>query len=182
VPDRFELAFGLPRGERLRADPQSTGTAVPVVEGLHLRGSIDLVERHPRGGLRATDHKTGRVYAKDGVVVGGGQILQPLLYALALERLLGEPVEAGRLYYCTSTGDWTERVVPLDDATRARIAEVVRIVGNALKRGFFPAAPEERTTCQWCDYRPVCGPWEWIRVARKPQDRLVALQRLREMP
>jgi hypothetical protein len=34
-----------------------------------------------------------------GVVVGGGEVLQPVLYALATERLLGPHVDSGRLYY-----------------------------------------------------------------------------------
>jgi hypothetical protein len=40
-----------------------------------------------RAALRATDHKTGKTRPKAGVVVGGGTVLQPLLYALAAEEL-----------------------------------------------------------------------------------------------
>ena len=28
--------------------------------GIQLRGSIDLIERHPAGQIRITDHKTGK--------------------------------------------------------------------------------------------------------------------------
>ncbi len=181
VPQRFELAFGLPKGDREYADPDSHDDPVQVTPTLRMRGSIDLVERHPRGGLRATDHKTGKVWAKDGVVVGGGKVLQPVLYALACEQMLREPVESGRLYYCTSTGGYTERVVPLDSRARASIDEVVRTVGEALEQGFLPAAPEPGA-CTYCDYRPVCGPYEEVRTARKPAERLAALQRLRALP
>ncbi len=64
--------------------------------------------------MRVTDHKTGKVRANHGVVVGGGKVLQPVLYALAAEKLLGHRVEAGRLYYCTSAGGYEERVVEID--------------------------------------------------------------------
>ena len=60
-----------------------------------------MIERGPGGRLRVTDHKTGKVARRKTSIIGGGKMLQPVLYALAAERVLGEPVEAGRLYYCT---------------------------------------------------------------------------------
>lgn len=181
VPSRFELAFGLPTGDREYLDPESRREPVQVTPALSLRGSIDLVEQHPHGGLRATDHKTGKVWAKDGVVVGGGKVLQPVLYALVCEQMLGAPVESGRLYYCTSTGNYTERVVPLDARARGYVDDVVRTVGEAVEQGFLPAAPESGA-CTYCDYRPVCGPYEEVRTARKPKERLASLTRLRDLP
>jgi RecB family exonuclease len=181
VPHRFELSFGLTERERQHADPASTTAPVALAGGLALRGSIDLVERHRSGVLRATDHKTGKVRAAPGVVVGGGEILQPLLYALALERLLPEPVAGGQLYYCTATGGYEQRAVALDPESRAAADAVVDVVGRALADGFLPAAPVERG-CTWCDYRSVCGPYEEIRVRRKPRERLQDLARLRSMP
>ena len=181
VPWRFELAFGLADRDRPQADPASVPDPVPVIGDLRLRGSVDLVERHARGVLRATDHKTGKTRPRAGVVVGGGAVLQPLLYALACERLLAEPVEAGRLYYCTADGGYEERVVPLDAENRRLAGEVVEIIGRALAAGFLPAMPERRA-CQYCDYRPVCGPHEETRTARKPKDRCADLDRLRRLP
>ena len=149
--------------------------------GLRLRGAIDLVERRADGMLRVTDHKTGRPWAKPGVVVGGGQTLQPLLYALAAERLLGAPAWAGRLYYCTADGGYAERVVRIDERSRALAAEVAGVIDGALRAGFLPAAPLPGA-CARCDYRPVCGPHEELRTARKPPGRLRDLARLRALP
>jgi CRISPR/Cas system-associated exonuclease Cas4 (RecB family) len=115
------------------------------------------------------------------VVIGGGEILQPILYALACERILPEPVEAGRLYYCTAAGGYEQRVVTLDERSRAAAREVVEVVERALSAGFLPAAPVERA-CTYCDYRPVCGPYEEVRFKRKPGERLGDLTRLRGMP
>jgi RecB family exonuclease len=179
-PYRFELGFGLAGRERPEGDPASVPEPVPVAGGLLLRGSIDLVERHPRGAFRATDHKTGKVRAERGVVVGGGEVLQPVLYALACERLLGGPVEAGRLYYCTADGGYEERLVPLDEESRASAAAVAGAVGRALAEGFLPAAPK-MGACAWCDYRAVCGPHEEQRTSRKPPERLAHLQHLRSL-
>jgi hypothetical protein len=71
--------------------------------------------------------------------------------------------------------------VPLDARSRDAAATVVEIVGNALRDGFLPAAPAKRA-CEWCDYRPVCGPYEEARVERKPRERLAPLAHLRELP
>ncbi|MEW6270466.1 MAG: PD-(D/E)XK nuclease family protein, partial [Thermodesulfobacteriota bacterium] len=181
VPDRFELSFGLAERERTYEDPASIPDPVPVGGGLTLRGSIDLVERDARGVLRVTDHKTGKARAGAGLVVGGGTILQPVLYALACEELLGAPVESGRLYYCTADGGYADAVVPLDERARDAAAAVVETIGGALRDGFLPAAPAPGA-CRWCDYRPVCGPHEEQRTRDKPKDRLAALERLRGLP
>jgi RecB family exonuclease len=156
VPWRFELAFGLP-GSRMR-DPQSVTGAVDLSCGIQLRGSVDLVERRADGSLRATDHKTGKNISKHGQVIAGGESLQPVLYALAAEKLFAHEgeVAAGRLYYCTATGGYAEHEVPLD-ATARRAADVLaEVVGDALGKPFLPAAPAP-DRCRWCDYRVVCG-------------------------
>ena len=71
VRERFELSFGL--RDREQADPASSADPVLIEGGLRLRGSIDLIERHQDGSVRVTDHKTGKVRANHGVVVGGGK-------------------------------------------------------------------------------------------------------------
>ncbi|MGH7780757.1 MAG: PD-(D/E)XK nuclease family protein [Candidatus Binataceae bacterium] len=178
-PERFELAFGL--SDRSQADPASSGEPAALEGGLRLRGSIDLIERAPDGRLRVTDHKTGRVRAATDFLIGGGKYLQPVLYALAAEKVLDEPIKLGRLYYCTAAGGYEERIVAVDDAAHAAEREFAAIVGHALSVGFLPAAPAERE-CEWCDYRRVCGPYEERRVKDiKPQIRLEALTRLRKM-
>jgi CRISPR/Cas system-associated exonuclease Cas4 (RecB family) len=180
VPWRFELAFGLP--ERRARDPHSTPDPVALDCGIRLRGSIDLVERRADGALRATDHKTGRERMGQGEVLAGGHSLQPVLYALALEKLFPEAgVESGRLYYCTAAGGYREATVALGEKARAGAARVARAIGAALAVPFLPAAPAEGA-CRSCDYAEVCGPYEEIRTRRKSQEELAELARLREMP
>jgi CRISPR/Cas system-associated exonuclease Cas4 (RecB family) len=180
TPWRFELSFGL--ADRGGRDPHSTEAPAALEQGLQLRGSIDLVERNAAGSLRATDSKSGKVRAQPGAVIGGGATLQPALYALALEKLFPEArVEAGRLYYCTFTGDFSEVSIPLDQVARDSIRAVAQTVGDAIARGFLPAAPAERE-CNYCDYRPVCGEQEEFRVKRKPREQLEPLVQLRRMP
>ncbi|MGZ3418108.1 MAG: PD-(D/E)XK nuclease family protein [Polyangiales bacterium] len=179
-PWKFELSFGLPK--RAAQDPASIPEPAVVAGGLRLRGSIDLVERNAESHLRATDYKTGKVRAKKDAVVGGGETLQPVLYALALEQMFKPTkVDGGRLYYCTSAGDYEEVVIPLDDYARTAASEVVGIVGEAIQTGFLPAAPEDGA-CTYCDYQIVCGPHEEQRIKLKAKDRLGRLRTLRSMP
>ncbi len=179
APWKFELAFGL--GLRDQQDPESRPAPVELDGGLRLRGSIDLVERGAGGGLRATDYKTGKARAEEGTVLGGGKTLQPVLYALALEKLFpGVAIHGGRLYYCTQAGEFSEVFIPLDASTRDAAQQAMKIVGQALEKGFLPAAPA-KDECTWCDYRAICGAHEQRRVAVKPKQALEPLQRLREM-
>ena len=184
VPWLFELSFGLEqRRERRQADAQSAPGAIDLNCGIQLRGSIDLVERHPFGTARVTDHKTGKMDAKRTQLIAGGKTLQPVLYALAAEKLLAgqAKVTSGRLYFCTSAGGFAEHDVPLDGPARAAADELAEAVGDALRRPFLPASPDTGQ-CDLCDFRVVCGPYEERRTARKPQENLALLLALRGLP
>jgi len=177
-PIAFELAFGLRRDPA--NDPRSVEAEVTLPEGYRLRGIVDLIERK-RGGsdLRVTDYKTGRDYTRRNLVVGGGEMLQPVLYGLAVEHLLAAPVVQSRLYYCTRAGGFSERVVPLSPEARARGPEVLAVIDRAIEAGFLPAAPRPRA-CGICDFRDVCGPREETRITLKDQARLDSLRALRD--
>ena len=116
------------------------------------------------------------------MVIGGGRLLQPALYALVLEKLFpGTEVKEGRLYYSSFTGNFSSVTVPLDRVTRDSVKAVATTLGDAIRQGFLPAAPDEGE-CTWCDYLPVCGSSAELRAGRKPRDRIASLIRLREMP
>ena len=179
-PIHFEYSFGLPR--EIDRDPESSDQEAILLGGRHLRGVIDLVEKHQEKSLlRVTDHKTGRAPWPRPDYVGGGEILQPLLYGLAAERLLGLPVAEGRLFYCTQRGDFQQVSIPLTKQSRARIRQVVETIDGAIKSAFLPAAPREKA-CRYCDYQLVCGPYEELRVGRKRRESLVELEEIRRIP
>jgi CRISPR/Cas system-associated exonuclease Cas4 (RecB family) len=183
VPAHFEYSFGLPRelAEEGR-DPASRPDPVVVDGRFRLRGSVDLIERRPTAGtLRVTDHKTGRNRTTWKTVIDGGSILQPVLYSLAVEEALGAPVTSGRLFYCTAAGGFTDHEIPLNEANRRAGLEALEVIDRAIELGFLPAAPDEGA-CAWCDFRPVCGPHEEQRIARKSPDKLGDLQALRGKP
>ena len=181
-PAFVELGFGFAPG----AGRDSASRAAPVTldGGWQLHGVVDLVERRATGpGLRVTDYKTGRNVVPRGAIVHGGSSLQPVLYGLAVEALLGEPVVESRLLFCTAAGRYGARAVPLTpDASDARRAgrEVLEIVDRAVEFGFLPPAPREGA-CARCDFRAVCGPSEERRLEGKDRKPLGDLEHLRSM-
>ena len=185
TPTYFEFAFGLPHDQG--RDPASVPEPVLVDGRFKLRGSVDLIESRSEVGdpgssiLRVTDHKTGRNRTTWKTVIGGGSILQPVLYSLAIEQALSAVVTSGRLFYCTSAGGFVEHEIPINEANRRLGLEALEIVDRAIELGFLPAAPAERA-CTWCDFLPVCGPNEPRRVANKAREKLGDLDALRERP
>jgi ATP-dependent helicase/nuclease subunit B len=180
LPKYFEYGFGEVPGER---DPHSRPEAVELPGGFKLKGAIDLIEEHRQTKvLRLTDHKTGRKPDRiDKVIIGGGTVLQPVLYAMTIEAALDQPVYCGRLYYCTSSGSFHAHEIPLNAYTREAGLEVLQVVDRAIERGFLAPAPTE-DACGRCDFRPVCGPGMFTRILRKPQNELADLAALRSRP
>jgi CRISPR/Cas system-associated exonuclease Cas4 (RecB family) len=180
LPLHFEFAFGMPFGPE--RDPESHREAATVLDHFRLRGSIDLIEEDAaHGKLRVVDHKTGKVRMPLPVSVGNGEVLQPLLYALAVEDLLKQPVTGGVLSYCTQLGNYSIQTVPLDENGRKRVRCVLETIDEAIRNGFLPAAPRA-DACAYCDYARVCGPREEQRVGLKPTDPLDALNKVRCLP
>ena len=178
-PEYFEFSFGLHDEGR---DPRSVADPVLVDGRFLLRGSVDLIEeRSDRPDvLRVTDHKTGKNRSKPDLIVGGGTVLQPVLYSAVVEQALHKTVSEGRLFYCTTAGGFADHKIPLDDYRRRQGLEVLAIIDRAVERGFLVAAPGDGA-CRWCDFRAVCGPREEERVRRKNPKELADLHALRSM-
>jgi hypothetical protein len=173
APRAFDLAEG--------RDPRSLPDPIVVDDRFVLHGSVDLIEHDPQlDVLRVTDHKTGKNRSNPDLIVGGGAVLQPVLYSVAVEQGLGKKVVKGRLFYSTTAGGFLEHEIPINDYTRGQGLQVLTIIDRAVELGFLPAAPAERA-CTWCDFRPVCGPREEARVERKAKDKLADLEALRSM-
>jgi ATP-dependent helicase/DNAse subunit B len=183
-PRYFELAFGLsPRlGTAEPRDPASRPEPATLLDDWLIHGAIDMVEEATDGSaLRVTDHTTGANRSIAGMAVAGGEILQPLLYGLALESILDKPVREGRLSFCTSRGQFSEHVVPLGDLQRSWAGYVLELINRSIVNGLLPPAPRQEG-CRFCDFRVVCGPHEERRAANKNAALLVYLHELRELP
>lgn len=165
TPIRFEYAF----------------RDVPVAGDLLLQGRVDLIEQHANGSLRVTDHKTGTPPERVPTQIGGGESLQPALYAMAITEALQQPVTEARLFYSTVRGNYTEFPIHLTAETRERAEFVLGQINDALRIGEFPAAPR-KDGCKYCEFIPICGPYEEERITRKKHAALRKLVDVRGCP
>lgn len=162
-------------------DAEHAFEEVKLFHGFQVKGRIDLIEKHRVTGLlRVTDYKTGKPVDKMPGPLGGGAVLQPVLYAMAAEADLKQPVDRGRLFYSTQRGGYREIEVQVNDTALNRMRVLLNTINHAVETGFLPAAPNT-DACAICDYRPVCGPYEERRVAGKPKDRLEPLKMVRQL-
>ena len=129
----FEFSFGLSDEGPRRAQRRGSG---PHRRPLHA-SRLDRPDRVEGriGDLRITDHKTGRNRTTPRTVIGGGATLQPVLYSLAVEQVLGSPVSGGRLFYCTAAGRLHRSSVPLNEANRRAGLEALEIIDRAIELG-----------------------------------------------
>src|SRR5207244_33215 len=106
---------------------------------------------------------TGSNRTRNDLVIGGGEQLQPMLYALAVERMLSNTVSISRLFFSTSRGGFAKNDVDITERTKAKAFEVLERVEEAVKTGFLPPVPREKNrwvACDYCDFLSVCGPYE----------------------
>ena len=177
TPSLIEYGFGVATDPT--HDSESIQEPVTLPEGFKLHGVVDLVERK-QDMLRVTDSKTGKNDTIVGTVLGRGEKLQPVLYSLAIEAARKATVSEARLSFSTSAGGFSQCVIPIDERSRNQGLEVLRTIDNALAVAFLPPAPREKG-CEYCDFRPVCGPYEQRRAAKKDPTPLEDLIRLRGM-
>lgn len=192
IRHRFESdpAAG-PAPSHRRIEPIRGPEGVRILDHFRVRAAIDAVETTvetkaatgDEPALRTVDWETGPLVDKPSplLTVGGGEMLRPLVHALAAEAVLGQPVTAGRLVYATRRGGYRQVDVRADERARKALGRVLETVDDALARGFLPSAPREGA-CEGCDFAPICGPSEEARMASKDHGPLDALDRLRRLP
>lgn len=183
APAHAELGFGDAKDNAQDGrDAASLDAPVRILDSYDIRGRIDLVERHRAlERLRVTDYKTGRVPSPAPRYVGGGMHLQPMIYALVVEKMLGGSVAKGSLFYCTTNADFTRVEIDVTKEARSAVEEALGIVARAVSDAFLPAAPK-KDACALCDYRAACGDDVEERVVRKDASALVSIDALRRIP
>jgi hypothetical protein len=155
-PLHFEYGFGLSFDRNRGPCERRRTRASRSCRGGAPRRDRSSGAKHATGALRVTDHKTGRKPDSIPLYVGGGKFLQPLLYSLAAEKLVGAPVESGRLFYSTQRGEYMHALITA--TPQARFSRTTcREYRQRDRNGFPPAAPQ-KDACGICDYRVACGP------------------------
>ncbi|MCO5330903.1 MAG: PD-(D/E)XK nuclease family protein [Ilumatobacteraceae bacterium] len=98
--------------------------------GVVVEGYIDLLVRHPSRGLLVVDYKTDQVPPgpeRDDRLRRYG--VQLAAYAVALERLLGEPVTGGVLVMCSARGPAEAVDIPGWDGAKAALLATLATPG-----------------------------------------------------
>lgn len=142
----LELQFGL-GGQ----DP--VDLALPGGE-IEIRGAVDRVDRRP-GGLRVVDYKTGGTsrFAPDTGAFHGGRRLQHVVYAAAVERLMGEPVAEVEYHFPTGRGMNEIRRYGREDL-EGGLELVDTLLDVAAAGRFLPT--DDEADCRFCDFRDAC--------------------------
>jgi len=172
----FEVRFGFGDGAGRRegrplGSPDPVSIEIGPAGTLRLRGSIDRVDRLPDGAHRVWDYKTGSPSSYSHADPFSEGRLQWLLYALALERLLGrggrDPRVASSGYLFPGVRGHGQRFEhEVGPARVERAGELLARHLDLVAAGLFPHAPNGEA-CEWCDYRPVCGdPWARAREVK----------------
>jgi hypothetical protein len=182
VYDRAEVAFGASRDGT--PPPPPARYTLPDGTGIAFRGYIDRVDRGPAGELMVTDYKTGG--SKKFMVVGkpdplvrldGGKRLQLPVYALALHHEAGDKPITARYWFITERENFSQAVLPLDGPTREKFGEVVQVLADTMREGYFPAVPGDedgRTNsymnCQYCPYDTICPSSQRVEIWKQWKD------------
>jgi len=112
-----------------------------------IRGAIDRIDR-VTDGVKIIDYKTGR--AKERLSAEDKE--QLLLYQIAAEEVLKEPVRELAFYYFDDNSEISflgtpEEISGLKEKIIATVEEI--------KTAKFPAKPEKEK-CKWCDFKNIC--------------------------
>jgi len=200
APAGAEVRFG-PRRRTAVEDPELSTDEPLVCEtqdgSMVLAGRIDLVAVGEAGTLlRVTDFKVPRnlatakkiekAAAEKGQFVFAGELSQLPVYGLfAAETLSGgggfpERIRAEYLYVGPLRSGGPVEVVPIGFDVEARggllegFQNVLSTIEAALREGVFRPRTKgfvAKEPCLFCDYRPICGPGNVKRYARKEDDR-----------
>jgi CRISPR-associated exonuclease Cas4 len=135
--------------------------ALPLFsDRLGLTGKADTVEFEADGTPFPVEYKHGsRHKAAD---IAACDDVQLAAQALCLEEMTGRAVPEGALFYASSK---RRRVVQIDTALRASVAEAVRGVRTMLDDGRLPPPTKDTRRCRGCSLRDRCQPEPWRRLA-----------------
>ena len=135
--------------------------ALPLFsDRLGLTGKADTVEFEADGTPFPVEYKHGsRHKAAD---IAACDDLQLAAQALCLEEMTGHAVPDGALFYASSK---RRRVVHIDAALRAQVADAVREVRAMLEAGRLPPPTADTRRCAGCSLRDRCQPEAWRRLA-----------------
>jgi len=147
-------------------------------KSVRFSGIADRIDRLPGGMLRVVDYKSGSPHLEfrdikalfalfsDARRDRNAAVLQTLLYAMMLNRTEGADVQPA-LYYVRSMNSRDYTPQPWDRTRKMAVEsysdykqEFEECLALTLTEIFDPGIPfiqcEDKSVCQWCDYREIC--------------------------
>ena len=182
APHLVEVRFGLPGSPGGEPGLEAAQREIPGIGTLSFRGVADRVDLHPSGKLALVlDYKTGSTTSYQSMKddpVDDGKRLQLPIYALALQKSLGEDVTVQAAYWFISARGRFEIFPPQPlemDQVAERFDSVVGTIAQGIADGLFPANPgtEDRngfSNCNYCDFNTLCPSRRDIHWQRNQSD------------
>ncbi|QZT60293.1 PD-(D/E)XK nuclease family protein [Mycolicibacterium austroafricanum] len=140
--ERFAAGFRPVKAE-LRFD--DVGAALPSGHVLHLRGSIDRIDRHGDGSLEVLDYKSGgsgkyKKLSKEEPH-DKGRRLQLYVYGLAARTALAEGTSVSAYYWFLKDGK--RHGYSITPEVEQKVASAIDQIVEGIAAGVFPAHPSE---------------------------------------
>jgi ATP-dependent helicase/DNAse subunit B len=161
------------------------GVEVPLGDGrtISFAGFIDRADLASGSAkrVRVVDYKTGQFRWKEGEQFRGGRELQLAIYNRAAEKVFeGASVSEAVYYFATPGGRYKQKACPANAEVDETLVRVLQTLDATARAGVFAPVAD---TCDFCDFKAVCGGAREQRAERKKADpRLAAFLKLREIP
>jgi hypothetical protein len=166
-----ELRFG--------AD-DAAAIVLPDGRPIHLRGSIDRVDRPRDGSLVVTDHKSGgkdkfKDLSPENPTVDG-TLFQLPSYAAAARARFGEPdTPVHAEYGLLRKGGYARPGFTMSAEVDAKVSESLALVVSGIETGYFPNRPERPgwrffVGCHYCEPDGLGTAERWAEWERKQHD------------
>jgi RecB family exonuclease len=134
------------------------------VEGAHMRGRLDRLDRLPNGEVAIVDYKTGKAKTQEDA----DDSLQLSIYALAAKTLGHTP---SSLVFINLTNGTSVESRRSETQLRAAELKITEIAGK-IAAGEFEPNPGSR--CFWCAYSSIC-PEQEEPLPKPPMERAVSV-------
>eukprot|EP00752_Nemacystus_decipiens_P001611 g1571.t1 len=147
------------------ADTEPHGASAGATGGeeagvMSVAGVVDRLDRCADGTLRVVDYKTGKVpdlkYPEaTNKRIMDDKFFQLQIYALLVERVLGEVPGEMRLVYLKGAKSVTRKVDPrVLPSVEGELLSIWEDIALSLQRGSF--APRTSKLCGWCSFQDRC--------------------------
>ncbi|CAM9332346.1 unnamed protein product [Ectocarpus sp. 8 AP-2014] len=131
-----------------------------TASSMNVTGIVDRLDRCPDGTLRVVDYKTGKIpnlkYSEaTNQRIMDEKFFQLQIYALLVERVLGELPGEMRLVYLKGPASVTRKIEPAAlPSVEGELRSIWDEIAGSVRRDSFP--PRTSRLCDWCSFQDRC--------------------------